>query len=347
MGNQVAIITSLRGISLQTVSEHIAKVIMENSSYKAVIYGYPSVTPSFYKDADHIIVVMPFDSVHATTYFYLAWELKNRGKNVMFYTTIEGKPIIHNYSEWVRRDLTYIANSEYTKEKLEEADVKVEGVVYHGVDMREMRAFAWKGEMIRQMLGFKQDDFVVGYIANPTYRKGHHIFPEVIRRVGQKDPSIKFVVITDPSVRSYYEGLNNVLLETKFGGLTRDTIAGYYHGFDLYAQVALIEGFGMPVLEALAAGKMVVHADYKPLTEITTPDTSIRVPVLTKEYRKEGSGILFELHYYNPEDFANAIIEAKQKILTEGDQIKKRAKERAKEFDIRKTYKYFVDRIKK
>jgi len=345
MSNKVAIITSDRGISLKKVALDIGMVIEKTGVTKVKYVMRPDLNPFLYKDVSHAIVVMPFDSVHVIPYFFLARELKVNGKKVYFYTTIEGRVKMAPSDHWIIRDLEFVANSEYTREKLEEAGAVVTDLVYHGVNIDFINSFKWRRDKTRDFLGVKPDDFLVGYIASGVSRKGHDVFAQVAKIIQEKDKSIKIVVLTDDKGASHYSSADNVILVTDFGKLPNDIVAGIYHAVDLYAQPSLSEGFGLPALEALAAGRLVVHPDYKPLTEITTPDTSIRVPVIGTDYKDEGGGILFELHYYNPEEFANAIIQAKDLVLKNRDDISAKCVERAREFDIHKVYKFFIDRI--
>jgi len=113
--------------------------------------------------------------------------------------------------------------------------------------------------------------------------------------------------------------------------------------FDLYVQASLSEGFALPVLEALSAGKPVVHADYAPLNEVTTPKTSFRVRVVDTIYKREIGAIEYELHFYDPNEFADMIIYAKDQVLRSRVEYAHACVRRAKQFDARKTYKQFID----
>jgi len=339
----VAIITSDRSVSLQRVANDIGNVLRESGISNVKLILSARAEPRLYTDIDAAITVMTFDPAWVIPYLYLARSLKVRGKTSIFYTTVEGKIKRVHGDEWVFRDLSFIANSNYTKEKLEEAGAKVDAVIYHGINTAGVKAFRWKAKELRGKLGLKEGDFVVGYIAGGYVRKGHDLYAEVIKIVHSKDPTIKFVVLTDSKGASNYSGVDNAIVIPEFGKLTQDTIYGLYHAFDLYAQASLSEGFGLPVLEALAAGKPVVHADYAPLSEITTPKTSFRVKVADVVYRRELGAILYELHYYDPKEFAEMIIYAKDQVLKSRDELQHRCEERAKAFDARKTYNKFLE----
>lgn len=335
-------LTSHRSASLKRVANDVATVLREGGVNVKDILGYPNADPEVYKDVDGVLVVMTFDPAWVSPFAFVCREMLVYGKKCVFYTTIEGRARRVHGDAWIYRDLSFVANSRYTMSKLREAGATVTKVVYHGIDIDAVGAFGWRARYVRRELGLKDDDFVVGYIAGGYMRKGHDVFAEVIRLVHDRDPSIKFVVLTDSKGVEKYSGVDNVILIDQFGKLSEDEYYGLLHSFDLYAQPSLAEGFGYPVLEALAAGKPVVHADYEPLSEVTTKDTSFRVRVRSVVYRSEIGAIDYELHYYDPKDFAEMIIYAKDYVLKNRDEVRARCLERAREFDMRKTYREFL-----
>jgi len=86
----------------------------------------------------------------------------------------------------------------------------------------------------------------------------------------------------------------------------------------------------------------VVHADYEPLSEITTPETSFRVPVVDIQYAHDAmhlrTGILYEHHLYDTQEFAETILQAKEEVLKRRDELAQLCVERAKVFEKRKVY---------
>jgi len=344
---RVLIVTSPVSASLQKVARDIAKVFNEQRDKLGITKAEVSlsrvVKPSSYQDVDLTIVVMVMDPVNIRGYAFIVWYQRQYGKNALLYTTVEGKPIISSADVWIIRDLSAIANSEYTAEKLKEVNMKVDGIIYHGVDVDLIQKYADARPVVRDTLGLNEEDFVVGYIAGCYKRKGHDKFAEVIQHVVRRDPSVKFVVVTQPSCAQIYSNLQNVVVVPRFGTMSEEEIMQYYHVFDLYAQASLAEGFGLPVLEALASGLPVVHVGYKPLSEITDKDTSFRVPVRAINYIQEYGAIKYELHIYHPKDFAEAILQAKEAILSDREGYRKKAIARAREFDIRKVYSRFIE----
>lgn len=339
---RVAVVTSHRSVSLSKVANHIAKVI----GPETVVYGYPYNTDSYYKDIDKIIIVMTVDPQHFHPYALLAYNARKWGKKVVFYATIEGRPVfMYNY-DWIRRYVDFVANSQYTANWLKSAGLRVLDVVYHGVDIDAIRSQASRRLEIREKLGFT-DDFVVLYIAGCYTRKGHDLFAKVINEVVKRDNTVKFIILTKGKCAELYDNCSNTIAFDDFGELKDEDIYAFYHAADLYVQASLSEGFGLPTLEALAAGKLVVHPDYIPLSEITTSKTSVRVPVTHVEFKREGGGIEYELHYYKPEEMADAILYAKDLVMKQRDDIEVKCVRRAKLFDYRKTYTKLYELIAK
>jgi len=335
-------VTSERAVSLRRVTEDIADVLRDQ--------GHTVLEPMFYPDAAKFqqlrfqatYIVMTFDTVWATPFFYLGYRAKANGKRYVFYTTVEGKIQRSPHEDWVLRELEFTAASNYVAGKLMEAGARVRGVVYHGVDTEEAYISSGWGPKIREALGFSKDDFLVGYVAGAYSRKGHDVFAEVIKLVVKHDPAVKFVILTQPQAQQFYAGCPNTLVQTSFGEKDRKWMYGFYGALDLYAHPALAEGFGLPVLEALATGRPVVHADYDPLSEITTKETSFRVPVTGVEYAQDAmhlaTGILYEHHLYDPQEFADAIIQAKEEVQRRRDELYRLCIQRAREFSKHKVY---------
>ncbi|MCC6050628.1 MAG: glycosyltransferase [Thermofilum sp.] len=335
-------VTSERSVSLQKVTMDVADVLRES--------GFSVMEPMLYPDAVRFsqlrfqatYIVMAFDMVWAVPFFYLGYRAKADGKKYVFYTTVEGKVLRTPHEDWVFRELEFVAVSRYVAGKLVEAGARVKGVVYHGVDTQEAFILGSWGPRVRRSLGFSESDFVVGYLAGAYSRKGHDQFAEVIRLVAQRDPSIKFVIVTQPQAQQFYAGCPNTLVLTNFGQRGKEWVWGFYHALDLYAHPALAEGFGLPVLEALASGRAVVHANYEPLSEITTPETSFRVPVIDVQYAHDAmhlsTGILYEHHLYDPQEFAETILQAKDEVLRRRKELAQLCFDRARLFEKSNVY---------
>jgi len=332
------------------VAEDVAAVLSER--------GFDVLEPMLYPDAarfeeggfEAAYIVMAFDVLWAMPFFYLAYRAKADGRRYAFYATVEGRVERTGHEEWVFRELEFIAVSSYVARKLREAGARVRDVVPHGVDLAGATAAAALRLKMRRALSLSERDFAVGYLAGAYTRKGHRLFAEAIRRAAQRDPSLKFIVVTEPDAAKLYAGLERTLVLPRFGAAERTWIWSFYHALDLYAHPALAEGFGLPVLEAMACGKPVVHADYEPLSEVTTPETSFRVPVTGVEYAHDEfhlrGGIAYEHHLYSPADFADAVLEAKEEALRRRGELAEACIKRASELERGKVYSRIADALK-
>jgi len=342
----LAIITSERAVSLRKVANDIAraaKAYVPKAVLEDIVFFYGLTDEVLdLRPNDRAVVVMPFDPSPAITYFWVAWELQKTVKRLVFYTTIEGRVYQPSVPQWIYRDLKFVANSEYVAGKLREAGASIEAIVPHGVDLEAVDEARFYALRFRDELGLGEENFVAGYVAGCYPRKGHDLFSVVVRHVQTLDPTIKFVILTAEACAKYYEDLENAVPLTDFGKLPEQAVYSLYHSLDVYVQPALIEGFGLPVLEALAAGKLVVHPDYKPLSEITTPETSIKVPVVDVKYVREGGSIEYELHRYDPKEFANAIVKAKGLVLQKKEELARLCRARAERFKLPQVYKPLI-----
>jgi glycosyltransferase involved in cell wall biosynthesis len=340
----IRVITSSRGVSLQVVAQDIVKVGLE---LKLPIQWFDRLfTPYEVRNAnDTAIVVMPVDVLYARPYLLFCRDLKMGGVKNVYYGTIEGKVDVHYVHRWMR-DVDFVANSYYTRDKLIEAGFRVIDVVHHGVDLREVeRARRVKNVGAKYMAEHGLDPskhFVVLTISNPHPRKGLAWLNKVIGVVEQKDPSIKFLVITEEKGKSYFEKHSNLIVTTDFGKLPRTTVLALIASAHVLAVPSLGEGFGLPVLEAMALGTPVVHAELPPLMEFSTGFTVPAKEILYFDRHYVGpSGIIFEQYLYDVEEFAEVLLQVVDMARNHPQEIDSwRAEtwEKVQEFDIRRVY---------
>jgi glycosyltransferase involved in cell wall biosynthesis len=149
--------------------------------------------------------------------------------------------------------------------------------IYHGVSP-EMKPMDKKE--CRQYFGFDPDAPLLGYVGlNIDYRKNLGTAVLVLKEVLKEFPTANLVLWTEPNS-------SGVILEdwidshgvrghiyfpskpTKVSGITDAEMAKLFNSLDCYVHTSIAEGFGMPVLEAIACGTPVVSTDDPVIHEI-------------------------------------------------------------------------------
>jgi len=290
-----------------------------------VLVDYRMLVYELERIADASITCMVFNPLACGNWILLNYEANRRGHKNVFYATVEGNPRKFHVRDWMRYGTYVVANSNYTKEKIEEAGVAVQDVVYHGINFEDVKAAMGLRESARAYLRERLGEGIyVGVVANSHPRKGLKIFANVIREVRERN-------------------------KDSFGKYSRAEVLGLIGAFDIYAHPSLCEGFGLPVLESMALGVLSVHLAYPPLIEFSDKSFNFFVPWYDIEYESFSEGIDYELHIYNTKEFADAILEAADCMTSRKSEWEDRvakAKEKAKEFDITKLYTRLLEHIK-
>lgn len=172
--------------------------------------------------------------------------------------------------------------------------------IYNGVseDFRPIQnrpAF----EMLRGRLGLPSEGFVL-FVGGADPRKNHRTF---LRAAAQLTPRLKgraVVLVGDPEhpFGSFREAARSLGLERHVlcpGRLERQDIQLLYSYADLFVFPSLYEGFGMPVIEAMACGAPTITSSTSALPEIAG-DAAVLVNPENAEELAEAMGRLLEDH---------------------------------------------------
>ena len=342
---RLAILCS-RAVSLMNVAKDIAYVA-KRRGITPVLLDYAANPYDVERMADAAIVVMTFNPLMSRTWFLISRDLNKMGIPSFVYTTTEGRLPLRHIREWMRREIVWVANSNYTRDKLQEAGIPVTDVVHHGINLDEVALALKYRTMFRRDIESKLGKGVIfGIVASSHPRKGLQRFVQVIKLVRERCKDAKFYIVTTPTATTIFAGVEGVYIDTNFGKRGKAETLGLISAFDFYVQPSLAEGFGLPVLESNALGVPAIHLAYEPLTEFTDPRANIWVPYETVVTNSFGEGIEYELHIYSPQEFACAILDAVDMIRnrrSEYEDRKARAMEKAKEFDIMRLYPRLLD----
>jgi len=108
-------------------------------------------------------------------------------------------------------------------------------------------------------------------VGSPIPRKRLDVLLDVFEAVRERSPDVRLVQVGGPwpaplAARIDRSGLGRAITQVR--GLTRDQLAGLYRRAAAVLVPSETEGFGLPVIEALACGTVVVASDIPPLREV-------------------------------------------------------------------------------
>lgn len=342
----VGIFTS-KAVSLSNVAKDIAYVVQQKG-FVPRLFTY--LTPSYEvrKMCDKVIYVMTYSPIWCTHWVLNARDVyrDGRGRPVVFYGTVEGEIKQHLVPDWMKYCVPYVANSYYTKSKLENAGIFVRDVVYHGVNFEEVKQAKKLVKTMRNYLESKLGNGVIfGAILSDHPRKGLQSLLQVFSKVREKDKDMRLYILT-PTPVPPAQGLYH---DDKFGKYSKIEILALMGAFDYLIIPSYCEGFGLPLIEANAMGTPVIHCNYPPLSEITSEGnlTFDFVEIKKVDIRE---GVLYEYHIYNIDDFADVIFYAmdiKRFRREEYENLKKQVQEDSKRFDIVPLYSRLLEILDK
>jgi glycosyltransferase involved in cell wall biosynthesis len=217
-----------------------------------------------YKPYDGVFYIGSFMNIDIARYYrYIWWTSRH-----VYYGVTEGPPVLSHFNYGAAKNMTVVVPSHYVRWELEQAGIPVAEVIPHGIDVVAIR-FA-DPKVWRKVFG---DRTVVLYVAHRNVRKGFRELIEAWKMTkASRDPNVLLVLHTsrEPNVnengyRIPEEG--NVVITDNVQKLDRKSLYGLYRAADVYVHGALCEGFGIPIVEAMAAGKPVICIDAGPMNE--------------------------------------------------------------------------------
>jgi len=305
--------------------------------FKRQIFWFDAI-----KEFDKAIMVMTFDPLYVGTWLLQLKDFQKHGIASQCYATVEGMPKEHLIREWEREDIIYVANSNFTRKMLEAVGLQIIKVIPHGLNYEDIEYAKTMRKDLHQKLKAR---FVVGTVQSGHPRKGLEYLARVAQITREKNPDIKFYVLTEPKGARWFEGLDNVFVDNRFMKLPRVEVLSLIGSFDVYLQTSLCEGFGLPLLEAQAQGVPCIYPEYEPLTEITPKTLNFPVPVISTEMKDFGDGIWYLCHYYDTEEMSRTILytfDIYRKSRGNFNGLKEKLKDHAKQYEMTNTYKLFL-----
>lgn len=239
----------------------------------------------------------------------------------VLYAPIEGAPVHPQYAAAFKVATRAVTYTEWSSRVLaEEHDLHVP-FVYHGVDTDVFRPAPNEGmrRELRRRLGW-ENRFVVLYVARNAGRKAQDRLIKALAELhahGERD--VLLALHCTPFDNNQLQGWDldgvahwcGVSEHVQFSeqrdaanGIDRVSLADKYRAADLYVHAAKVEGFGLPILEAMASGlPVIVPADGGNMEEVVGPAALAKVAPYDWETWFNGA----QLVNLSPVDLALAI----------------------------------------
>ncbi|HTD80107.1 MAG TPA: glycosyltransferase [Chloroflexota bacterium] len=153
--------------------------------------------------------------------------------------------------------------------------------VYHGLEPPVTRALEREGQRIRAELGVGADDFLVGNVGRLALQKGQRHLIAAMPLLLQRVPRAHAVIAGGGDLEDYLRDLAEeagVAERVHVLGPRKD-VPALMHAIDVFAMPSIWEGFGLVLLEAMAAGRPIVASRVATIPEVVVDsETGLLVP---------------------------------------------------------------------
>jgi glycosyltransferase involved in cell wall biosynthesis len=137
------------------------------------------------------------------------------------------------------------------------------------------------GAKIRNELGIKADEKLIGNIGALVDAKGQHCLVEAIPMVLKEVPDAKFVIVGGGKLEAKLKALaaQRGVSDSVFFPGHREDIGGFLDAFDAFVLPSRMEGLNNSVIEAMMVGKPVIGTDVGGIPEIIEHEkTGLLIP---------------------------------------------------------------------
>ncbi len=147
-------------------------------------------------------------------------------------------------------------------------------VVYIGFDFEKLSPNAEDRDRIRAEFDFKDDDFVIGYIANFANGKGHTQLIQAFADISSEIPNAKLFFAGRGKLDDVREAASKFPPgQIVFAGWRND-VSACLNAMDIFVQPSLSEAFSQVLIEAMGAGLPVIATDVGGASEVIDSGTN-------------------------------------------------------------------------
>ena len=153
--------------------------------------------------------------------------------------------------------------------------------VYHGLEPPVTRALEREGQRIRSELGIGSDAFLVGNVGRLALQKGQRHLIRAMPLLLERVPRAHAVIAGGGDLEDFLRDLAEemgVAERVHVLGPRKD-VPALMHAMDVFAMPSIWEGFGLVLLEAMAAGRPIVASRVATIPEVVVDgETGLLVP---------------------------------------------------------------------
>lgn len=144
--------------------------------------------------------------------------------------------------------------------------------IHNGVDPDRFEVQDHDREALRQVLGLKKGQPIVGTVGRLSHEKGHRRLLQAAARIQETLPTARFLIVGDGPLRGSLEMMAEemgISESVHFMGFRKD-VPVLLSVMDVFVLSSLEEAFSIAVLEAMAAGKPVIASNVGGMSEAVT-----------------------------------------------------------------------------
>jgi len=255
------------------------------------------------------------------------------------------------------RKLSIVVPSNYVRTELRSLGIKVESVIPHGVDLKEIES-AGRSNKILTIPNDKTRFFsVFSNLLQARKRLGLYYLLLAWSKLPRDARKKACIVLKVPKgTRQFVSYLASSLglkkqeysiLDT---WISRELMFCLFKSVDIYVHGTLADAFGLPLVESIACGTPVIALDAQPWNEIADEKVGWLVKVSRETFVPHSSPFTSNYRLRIPEisDLSLKITAAVHAHCEETnyENLRKRCWNRARTFDIHNTYRKFEELIK-
>lgn len=141
-------------------------------------------------------------------------------------------------------------------------------VVHLGFDFEKLAPNTEDRIRVRRELGFADDDFVIGYVANFAPGKGHIQLIEAFESIASEIPNARMLFAGRGQIAEVNAAAAKFAADKIIFAGWQSNISGCLNAMDIFVQPSLSEAFSQVLIEAMGVGLAVIATDVGGANEV-------------------------------------------------------------------------------